>query len=97
MQVQSEVKIYSYAGPREAIKKIHKSEGIIGLYRVIKPLIQAFGATLVFFGPSSALFFMFYEKLKKIIVVDDSLPSMMQRIICSAGASATSSFITTPL
>jgi hypothetical protein len=34
MQVQSEVKIYSYNGPKEAIKKIHNSEGIIGLYRV---------------------------------------------------------------
>jgi uncharacterized membrane protein len=34
MQVQSEVKIYSYAGPREAITKISASEGIIGLYRV---------------------------------------------------------------
>jgi hypothetical protein len=34
MQVQSEVKIYNYAGPREAFKKISATEGIIGLYRV---------------------------------------------------------------
>ena len=34
LQVQSEVKIYSYKGPLEAIKKINLSEGIIGLYRV---------------------------------------------------------------
>ena len=32
------------------MKKINKSEGIMGLYR-------AFGATLLFFGPFSAIFF----------------------------------------
>lgn len=35
LQVQSEVKIYSYSGPMEAVKKINASEGIIGLYRVV--------------------------------------------------------------
>lgn len=35
LQVQSEVKIYSYAGPLEAVRKINATEGIIGLYRVL--------------------------------------------------------------
>lgn len=35
MQVQSEIKLYSYKSPTEAMQKIHRSEGIIGLYRVI--------------------------------------------------------------
>jgi len=34
MQVQSEVKLYKYDSPKDAMKKIHKSEGLIGLYRV---------------------------------------------------------------
>ena len=63
MQVQTVVKIYKYDGPRDAMKKIHNTEGLIGLYR-------AFGATLVFFGPWSAIFFASYEELKKLIVKD---------------------------
>jgi hypothetical protein len=34
LQVQSEVKIYRYAGPRDAARKIKISEGVVGLYRV---------------------------------------------------------------
>ena len=34
LQVQSELKMYNYKGPVEAIKKINITEGIIGLYRV---------------------------------------------------------------
>lgn len=63
MQVQNVVKLYKYDGPRDAMKKIHKSEGLIGLYR-------AFGATLVFFGPMSAIFFASYEQMKKWVVKD---------------------------
>jgi hypothetical protein len=34
LQVQSELKIYTYAGPRDAAKKINRVEGVVGLYRV---------------------------------------------------------------
>lgn len=34
MQVQNVVKLYTYNGPRDAMKKIHNTEGLIGLYRV---------------------------------------------------------------
>jgi len=42
----------------DAIYTIRKTEGITGLYR-------AYGATVASFGPFSALYFLFYEKLKK--------------------------------
>ena len=51
----------------------------------------------MFFGPFSAFFFMFYEYIKKTIVKDSEKPSVMESIICSAGAGATAGFITTPL
>ena len=35
LQVQSELDIYKYKGPRDAIKKINLAEGISGLYRVL--------------------------------------------------------------
>lgn len=34
LQVQSELNIYQYKGPRDAAKKINHSEGAVGLYRV---------------------------------------------------------------
>lgn len=59
--------------------------------------IKAFGATLVFFGPTSAIFFACYERFKKIFVKDPLLPSLGESIICSSGAGAISGFLTTPL
>lgn len=34
LQVQSELNIYKYKGPRDAARKINISEGVAGLYRV---------------------------------------------------------------
>lgn len=45
---------------KDAIQKILKSEGVVGLYR-------AYGATVASYGPFSAFYFMFYEKLKSNI------------------------------
>lgn len=59
--------------------------------------IQAFGATLIFFGPWSALFFASYEKLKSLLVVDPKNQSIVESIVCASGAGAISGFITTPL
>ena len=53
-QVQSTLKNYHYASDLDAIRKIRATEGIRGLYR-------AYGATVMSFGPFSALYFMFYE------------------------------------
>ena len=42
------------------MKQIVKVEGVRGLYR-------AYGATVMSFGPFSALYFLFYEKLKELV------------------------------
>lgn len=59
MQVQSNLKIFDYKNTLDAISKIIKSEGVVGLYR-------AYGATIASFGPFSAFYFMFYEKFKSL-------------------------------
>lgn len=51
----------------------------------------------MFFGPFSALFFMFYEKIKKAVIKDEKKPTIPESIICSSGAGALAGFITTPL
>jgi len=43
MQVQAQVKLYKYNSPTDAMKKIHKSEGIIGLYRVNRIIFRPMG------------------------------------------------------
>ena len=49
----------------------------------------------MFFGPFSALFFVFYEKMKKLVDLDQ--PSLPKSILCSSTASAVAGFLTTPL
>lgn len=56
-KVQQNLKFYSYNNSFDAMKQIVRNEGFLGLYR-------AYGATLASFGPFSAFFFVFYEKLK---------------------------------
>ena len=55
---------YHYSNDLDAIKQIRKTEGIRGLYR-------AYGATVASFGPFSALYFLFYENLKGMIIAND--------------------------
>jgi Mitochondrial carrier protein len=52
---------FKYKSDLDAIKQITKVEGIRGLYK-------AYGATVFSFGPFSALYFMFYEQLKSLLV-----------------------------
>jgi len=53
-QVQSDLKTFNYKSDLDAIKQIAKVEGVRGMYK-------AYGATVLSFGPFSALYFMFYE------------------------------------
>jgi len=46
-----------YNGSLDALKKILQTEGLSGIYK-------GYGATLASFGPFSALYFVFYEKMK---------------------------------
>jgi len=82
-----------------------KTEGVLGLYR-------AYGATVMSFGPFSAFYFMFYEKFKGLVVVNDP-ESYMKKInresevkqdigfaesmFCSMMAGACASILTNPL
>jgi hypothetical protein len=62
----------------------------VGLYR-------AFGATLLFFGPFSALFFASFEQIKKWVVKDQANQTMAESIFCSASAGTIAGYLTTPL
>ena len=48
-----------YRNTWDALKTISKTEGLSGIYR-------GYGATLASFGPFSALYFVFYERLKQL-------------------------------
>ena len=63
-QVQSTLKAYEYKSDFDAIKQISRTEGVRGLYK-------AYAATVLSFGPFSALYFMFFEHAKGLIVNND--------------------------
>ena len=63
-QVQYNLKKYHYSNDIDAIVKIKQTEGVRGLYR-------AYGATVLSFGPFSALYFLFYENIKGLLVQND--------------------------
>lgn len=59
LQVQHQMRgLYEYAGGLDAVRQIVASEGVFGLYR-------AYGATLVAFGPQTAINLALYEKVEK--------------------------------
>lgn len=58
------LKSYKYSNDIDAVKQILKHEGVRGIYK-------AYGATVFSFGPFSALYFLFYENLKGMIVKND--------------------------
>lgn len=82
----------NYRGGADALVKIARTEGIGGIYR-------GYGATLLSFGPFSALYFMFYEKLKALSksASDLEVLSLPWLILSSSGAGALASFLTSPL
>jgi hypothetical protein len=59
--------------------------------------IQAFGATLLFFGPFSAIFFASFEKIKDLVVKDKKNQTLRESLICSSLAGALAGYLTTPL
>lgn len=58
------MKAYEYKGDMDAIRQIKATEGVRGLYK-------AYAATVFSFGPFSALYFMFYETFKGLVVDND--------------------------
>lgn len=60
-QVQSTLKAFKYENDFDAFRQIRRTEGVRGLYK-------AYWATVMSFGPFSALYFMFYETAKGFVV-----------------------------
>ncbi|KAJ8561579.1 hypothetical protein ON010_g8102 [Phytophthora cinnamomi] len=97
VQVQSSAasgaarKVY-YHNTLDAVQTIARTERLGGLYK-------GYIATLLSFGPFSALYFMFYEKAKafaqKRLEVEE-LPAHYT-LVSAAAAGATASFLTNPL
>ena len=69
--MQANLGKYFYKSDRDAYRQIKQTEGIWGLYR-------AYGATVASFGPFSALYFLFYEKLKGQFV-DNSADAYLKK------------------
>lgn len=92
LQTQSTLKVTNYRGSIDALRTISKQEGIRHLYK-------GYGATLMSFGPSSALYFMFYEKFRERAVQwnqSDVLPGWLA-LACGIASGTLSAYITTPL
>lgn len=59
LQVQKDMRgLYHYDGPADAIRQVLRSEGVLGLYR-------AYGATLVAFGPQTAINLALFEAVEQ--------------------------------
>jgi hypothetical protein len=58
LQVQGSTSPYKYRGSFDALRQIVAQEGLRGLYK-------GYGASMLSFGPFSALYFAFYESLKR--------------------------------
>ena len=81
-----------YKGGADALLKIWSREGVFGIYR-------GYAATLMSFGPFSALYFVFYERMKSIsknISASENLP-LQWLVLSSSVAGALASFLTSPL
>jgi hypothetical protein len=80
-----------YSGSMDALKRILKTEGLKGIYK-------GYVATLASFGPFSALYFVFYEKMKSLMPKTSMDPmSLHQTLFCSSAAGAGAAWITSPL
>jgi len=108
LQIQYKTDAVQYKGGWDALVKITKTEGPMGIYK-------GYGATLASFGPFSALYFMFYEQFKswsksyiqrnqtittstvnETTTTTTTLP-LSFTIVSSASAGAIASFVTSPL
>lgn len=86
-----------YRNTADAVRQIMAREGVRGIYR-------GYGATIASFGPFSALYFVFYEKLKGAAqswygltgAAAEQLPFIAQ-LATASGAGAAASWITSPL
>lgn len=103
LQVQADMRgLYTYSGPVDAVRQIIRSEGVFGLYR-------AYGATLVSFGPQTAINLAMYENISNsarqwYFGSGEDLPKGKQKPIppwlsfaCASVSGLTATLVTTPL
>lgn len=102
LQVQTEITSttskssnpYYYKNSRDGIRQILSQEGLRGLYK-------GYGATLLSYGPMSAIYFVFYENLKSVIQSNkgsmSSQLSFAEALSCAAAAGSVASFLSSPL
>lgn len=84
-----------YVSAIDAIKKISKQEGIYGFYK-------GYGASIISFGPFSAIYFAIYEGMKKKVASYDGGKRVKDlkfrdNLFCSSIAGAVAAWITNPL
>lgn len=90
LQVQSNLKLYNYKGGLDALREIASKEGVRGIYK-------AYGATIMSFGPFSALYFLFYENFKQMVVGNQKEISFGPSLFCAGSAGTLAAFLTNPL
>ncbi|KAL4508498.1 hypothetical protein ABPG72_003802 [Tetrahymena utriculariae] len=90
LQVQTNLGIYQYKNSFDAFQKIVQSEGFFALYK-------GFGATLISFGTSVAIYFASYEKLKEIYIKDPKNIGFWQSFLLAAMGGCFSGFLCNPL
>lgn len=91
LQTQAQLKVSNYKGSWDAMRSIVINDGVSQLYR-------GYFATLASFGPMSALYFTFYEELKRRLIDPQRNEYTFRRLlICAGGAGLISSWLTTPL
>lgn len=95
LQTQSLQNHAKYKGSLDAITTIIREEGFKGIYK-------GYNATLLSYGPFSALYFYFYEMSKSYVQLkkkDKNYKDLNfnENLICSALAGSSASFITNPL
>jgi hypothetical protein len=95
-----------YRNSYDALMQIYTQEGIRGIYR-------GYGATMLSYGPFSALYFLLYEETKALLLTQKGRTfnesayeisakenvdlSFMESLACSAFAGSVSSLVTNPL
>jgi hypothetical protein len=87
-----------YRGAGDALRTIAKNEGWRGFYR-------GYGATVLSFGPFSALYLMFYERLRALAInrrLAQGVPNARELptsvfAMCGAAAGAGASILTNPM
>jgi len=83
-----------YKSSLHSLTSIVRSEGLMGIYK-------GYGATLLSFGPYSALYFMGYEYIRAQVAerVNKSVEDLAfgEVLACSAAAGSVASYVTTPL